>query len=75
MHFNMLIRDKRYLRVSQKTKDKRQLMGVEIQWSKMGGENMGYKKSRWSRIVTLLMSLEGVTKDKRQPMGKGETAV
>ena len=31
---------------------------------------MGYKTSRWSRIVTLLMCLEGVTKDKRQLMGK-----
>ena len=39
---------------------------------------MGYKKSRWSRIVTLFMSFEDVTKDikdERQPMGKEETLV
>ena len=39
---------------------------------------MGYKKSRWSRSVTLLMSLEDVIKDikdEKQPMGKGETLV
>ena len=39
---------------------------------------MGYKKSRWSRIVTLLMSLKGATKDikdERQPIGKRDAVV
>ena len=70
----MLIRDKPYLRVSQKTAHGEKRNGG-LKW--VGG-NMGYKKSRWSRIVTLLISLEGVTKDikdERQPMGKRDTVV
>ena len=53
------------LRMSRKTKDS-------------NGENMGYKNSRGSRTVTLLISFEDVTKDikdESHPMGKGKTLV
>ena len=65
------------MRVSQKMKDSP--WGKEIRWSKMdGGKNWGMKKSRCTSSVTLLMSLEGVTKDikdERQRMEKRDTVV